>query len=107
MSAWTYVPILLPWGVLPIPGVPTAERVPWAAMGFSVLWGAVVGLAITRDDPGLAAFSAAGMALTLVLTAVHRQQSQLRDHAETDSLTGLINHRGFQQALRGELRRAA
>ena len=46
--------------------------------------------------------------LTLALTVLlYRQQAQLRDLAETDTLTGLINHRGFQQALRSELQKAA
>ncbi|MFL6029658.1 MAG: diguanylate cyclase domain-containing protein [Gaiellaceae bacterium] len=81
--------------------------VPWAAVGFSLLWGAILGLAISRSDTGLAASGAAGMILTLGLTAMlYREQVELRDLAETDTLTGLINHRGFQQALRGELRRA-
>jgi diguanylate cyclase (GGDEF)-like protein len=82
--------------------------VPWAAIGFSLLWGATFGLAVYRGDTGLAAFSVVGMVFTLVLTAIlYRQQSELRDLAETDTLTGLINHRGFQQALRSELRKAA
>jgi diguanylate cyclase (GGDEF)-like protein len=38
---------------------------------------------------------------------LYRQQSALQSLAETDSLTGLTNHRGFQQALRSELRKAA
>ena len=76
-------------------------------MGFSVLWGALLGVALSRDDHDLAIYSAVGMALTVVLTVVlYRQQSELRALAETDSLTGLTNHRGFQQALRSELRRA-
>lgn len=82
--------------------------VPWAAVGFSLLWGGLFGLAVTRSDSGLEAFSAVGMLLTLVLTGVlYRQQTQLRDLAETDTLTGLMNHRGFQQVLRRELQRAA
>jgi len=81
--------------------------VPWAAVVFSLLWGAILGLAISRSDTELAASAAAGMLLTLGLTALlYREQVELRDLAETDTLTGLINHRGFQQALRGELRRA-
>jgi diguanylate cyclase (GGDEF)-like protein len=77
-------------------------------MGFSVIWGTAVGLAVTRGDLALAAFAAAGMLLTVGLTVMlYRQQAELRDLAETDTLTGLINHRGFQQALRGELQKAA
>jgi diguanylate cyclase (GGDEF)-like protein len=82
--------------------------VPWAATGFSLLWGAIFGLAISRDDVEMAAVGLVGMLLTVALTALlYRQQSELRDLAETDTLTGLINHRGFQQALRAELKRAA
>jgi diguanylate cyclase (GGDEF)-like protein len=82
--------------------------VPWAAIGSSLLWGAVFGVAISRDDSHLALFSGVGMLLTLALTAIlYRQQAELRDLAETDTLTGLINHRGFQQVLRSELEKAA
>ncbi|MGA8217080.1 MAG: EAL domain-containing protein [Solirubrobacterales bacterium] len=82
--------------------------VPWAAVGFSLLWGAIFGLAISRGDSGLAALSGAGMLLTLGLAGMlYREQAELRDLAETDTLTGLINHRGFQQALRSRLRSAA
>ena len=82
--------------------------VPWAAIGFSLIWGALFGVAASRGDSDLVALSGIGMALTLVLTGIlFRQQSQLRDLAETDTLTGLINHRGFQAALRGELEKAA
>ncbi|HSD22767.1 MAG TPA: EAL domain-containing protein [Solirubrobacterales bacterium] len=77
-------------------------------MSFSVLWGAVLGLAVLKDDPELAVFGTVGMVVTVVLTVLlHRQQSALRSLAETDSLTGLTNHRGFQEALRGELRAGA
>jgi diguanylate cyclase (GGDEF)-like protein len=81
---------------------------PWAASGFSLLWGGVIGVALTRDDGEMALFGVVGMLLTVALTVVlHRQQSALQSLAETDSLTGLTNHRGFQQALRSELRSAA
>jgi diguanylate cyclase (GGDEF)-like protein len=77
-------------------------------MGFSVLWGAVVGAALPRDDHELALFGVSGMLITVILTVLlYRQQSALESLAETDSLTGLTNHRGFQQALRSELRIAA
>jgi diguanylate cyclase (GGDEF)-like protein len=82
--------------------------VPWAAVGFSLLWGAILGLAISRGDAALGAASAIGMLLTVGLTAMlYREQAEMRDLAETDTLTGLMNHRGFQQALRGQLERAA
>jgi diguanylate cyclase (GGDEF)-like protein len=77
-------------------------------MWFSVLWGAVIGVALTKDDHEMALFGVFGMLLTLVLTIfLYRQQSALRSLAETDSLTDLTNHRGFQEALRSELRAAA
>jgi diguanylate cyclase (GGDEF)-like protein len=76
-------------------------------VGFSVLWGALLGVALSRDDRELALYGAVGMVLTVLLTVVlYRQQSALQSLAETDSLTGLTNHRGFQQALRSELRAA-
>src|SRR4051794_30312527 len=68
----------------------------------------MLGAGVSGGDQGLAAFSAVGMLLTFALTAMfYRQRAELRDLAETDTLTGLMNHRGFQQALRGELERAA
>src|SRR3954454_12468941 len=77
-------------------------------MGFSIIWGTVIGLAATRGATGLAAFAGVGMLFTVALTVLlYRQQTELRNLAETDRLTGLINHRGFQQALRGELEDAA
>ena len=81
---------------------------PWAAVAFSLIWGTVIGLAATKGNPGLAAFAGVGMLFTLGMTALlHRQQIELRDLAETDTLTGLINHRGFQRALRTELQKAS
>ena len=41
---------------------------PWAAVAFSIVWGTVIGLAVTRGDPELAAFAGVGMLFTLVLT---------------------------------------
>jgi diguanylate cyclase (GGDEF)-like protein len=77
-------------------------------MGFSVLWGAVLGLALSKGDQELALFGVFGVLLTIVLTVLlYRQQSALQSLAETDPLTGLTNHRGFQQALRSELKTAA
>jgi diguanylate cyclase (GGDEF)-like protein len=81
---------------------------PWAAVGFSLLWGAVLGLALSQGDHELALFGLFGMLITIVLTILlYRQQSVLESLAETDSLTGLTNHRGFQQVLRSELSGAA
>jgi diguanylate cyclase (GGDEF)-like protein len=81
---------------------------PWAAISFSLLWGLVIGVGVSKDDRELALFGVLGMLLTVVLTVVlYRQQSALQSLAETDSLTALTNHRGFQQALRSELRAAA
>jgi diguanylate cyclase (GGDEF)-like protein len=77
-------------------------------MGFTLLWGTVLGQAIATGRTTLGVLSTAGMLLTLLLTALlYREQSQLQSLAETDSLTGLTNHRGFQEALRSELTRAA
>jgi diguanylate cyclase (GGDEF)-like protein len=107
MQTWTGVPDSSNVGPIPVPRYSHRRLLPWAAMGFSVLWGAVLGLAITRDDHGLALFGLVGTLLTVVLTVLlYRQQSALESIAETDSLTGLTNHRGFQQALRGELQAA-
>jgi len=73
-----------------------------------VLWGAVLGVAIMNGDVDTACFGGLGMVLTVILTVfLSRQQAVLRSLAETDSLTGVANHRGFQQALRSELRVAA
>jgi diguanylate cyclase (GGDEF)-like protein len=95
-------------GRIPVSRYSHRRLIPWTAMGFSVLWGTVLGLALSKDDHELVLFGVLGMVLTLVLTVVlYRQQSALQSLAETDSLTGLTNHRGFQQALRSELRTAA
>src|SRR5262245_30632799 len=52
----------------------------------------------------MAVLAALGMVLTLALTALlHQQQAELRSQAETDQLTGLTNHRGFQETLRREI----
>jgi diguanylate cyclase (GGDEF)-like protein len=105
---WTTVPISTSVGRIAHPRSSHRRLVPWAATGFSLLWGGIFGVAIARNDLTLEVFSGLGMVLTLVLTMlIYRQQSQLRDLAETDTLTELTNHRGFQQILRGELHKAA
>jgi diguanylate cyclase (GGDEF)-like protein len=81
--------------------------VPYAAVGFSLLWGAMFGLAVLHGDIGREGLSAAGMILTVVLTVLlYREHTQLKNLAETDTLTGLTNHRGFHQELGRQLRRA-
>ena len=96
-------------GTVPLPGRGAQRRLlPWAAIGFSLLWGGVVGVAITSGDGMMAFLASGGMLLTLVLTTLlHRQQRELRSQAETDQLTGLTNHRGFQRVLRSEIDKAA
>src|SRR5690242_4015660 len=98
---WSHacVPILSCVGRFSVPSLSSRRVTTSAALGFSVLWGAVVGVAVTNHDPELIFFGAAGMALTVALTAVlHRQQTRLQNLAATDSLTGLTNHRGFHEA---------
>ena len=81
--------------------------VPWAAIGFSLLWGAMLGLAILHGDTGREGLSVLGMLFTFLLTGLlYREQTEIRNLAETDALTGLTNHRGFQQELRRQLRKA-
>ena len=98
-----------PWGDLPIPEIPAAGcclGLPWASRMH--LGRGHRGARSPRGD-GLAAFAAGR-------DAVHPRADRrcstgsrpsCADLAETDPLTGLINHRGFQQALRSELERAA
>src|SRR4249919_2712932 len=57
MWAWTGVPIHGPVGRIAHPRSSHRRLVPWAATGFSLLWGGVFGLAIARDDLTLAIFS--------------------------------------------------
>jgi diguanylate cyclase (GGDEF)-like protein len=101
-------PIITVVGRVPQPTGSLLRRIlPWAAIGFSVLWGAVFGVAASAGDASLAAFSAASMLVTIALTiTLHKQRTELRDLVETDQLTGLTNHRGFHQALKREILRA-
>ena len=104
----TYVPIHAAVGRFAHPRNSRRRVLPWAALGFSIIWGTVIGLAATRGASGLAAFAGVGMLFTLALTVLlYRQQAELRDLVETDPLTGLLNHRGFQQALRARAREGA
>ncbi len=107
MSIWTAVPIIAIVGSRLPAFISSRRLVPWSAIGFSLLWGGALGLALSESDSGLATFAVVGMLLTFVLTVVlHRQENELRDLAEVDQLTGLNNHRAFQGALRRELRKA-
>src|SRR5690242_9432797 len=59
--------------------LPRSSRrlVPWAAVGFSLLWGAMFGLGIVHGDIGRAALSGAGMVFTLGLTVMlYREHTQ-------------------------------
>ena len=80
-----------------------------AAVGLATLWLCVVGLAATgvKGAP-LLGLSALGLLGTVALVpgAHRRQVRKLRGLAATDALTGLTNHRGFQEALAVELERA-
>jgi diguanylate cyclase (GGDEF)-like protein len=80
-----------------------------AALGMGVLWLCVVGLAAAGVDGAplrvLAGIGLVGTAALLPL-AHRRQVIKLRDLAKTDALTGLTNHRGFQETLADELERA-
>jgi len=108
IQIWTGVPIAPSVGHIPQLTYPHRRFLPWAAVGFSVLWGAVLGVALTKGDHQLIAVAGVGMVITVILTILlRRQQSALQSLAETDALTGLTNHRGFHQALRGELHGAA
>ena len=80
-----------------------------SAVGLAMLWLCVVALAATgiKDAP-LLGLSALGLLGTVaLLPGAHRRQvRRLRGLAATDALTGLTNHRGFQEALARELERA-
>jgi hypothetical protein len=87
-----------PWTICPSPKFPP-QGAAWAALGFSIIWGTVIGVAATRSHRVgrvRRGRDAVHLALTVLL---YRQQAELRDLVENDPL-GLINHRGFRQALR-------
>jgi diguanylate cyclase (GGDEF)-like protein len=80
-----------------------------AAVGLGVLWLCVVGLAAAGvDGTPLRLLSGIGLLGTAALLPLaHRHQvTKLRGLAATDALTGLTNHRGFQEVLATELERA-
>jgi diguanylate cyclase (GGDEF)-like protein len=80
-----------------------------AALGMGLLWLCVIGLAAAGvDGTPLRVLSGIGLVGTAALLplAHRRQVVKLRDLAKTDALTGLTNHRGFQEILADELERA-
>src|SRR5688500_11768531 len=76
-----------------------------AALGFALLWVTVVAISlINHHSPALLAVGGSGLLLTVaMLVMVNRQHARLRGLAGTDALTGLVNHRGFHEALGAEL----
>ena len=52
------------------------------------------------------ALVALALACALIVVVWRRQARELHDMAHTDPLTGLVNHRGFHEALAAELARA-
>ena len=77
--------------------------------GWASLWLGVVALAAAgMEGSPLVVLSGIGLLGTAALLPVaHRQQvTKLRGLAATDALTGLTNHRGFQEILAAELERA-
>jgi diguanylate cyclase (GGDEF)-like protein len=80
-----------------------------AAVGLGLLWlGVVAAAASGIQGPPLLVPSGIGLLGTAVLLPLaHRQQmTKLQGLAATDALTGLTNHRGFQEILAAELERA-
>lgn len=78
------------------------------ALGFAVLWLGVMGVAIAAvHSQKLLALGGASVLLTVALAVLMAEQHmRLSGLAATDALTGLVNQRGFHQALAARLRRA-
>jgi diguanylate cyclase (GGDEF)-like protein len=75
-----------------------------AALCFALLWTAGIIWSVAHDDLDGVAFGTGGLLLTFVVFAlINRQQAHLRGLADTDPLTGLVNHRGFHEVLAREL----
>jgi diguanylate cyclase (GGDEF)-like protein len=78
-----------------------------AALCFALLWFVAIAWSVAKSDLDGIAFGAGGLVLTgVVFVLVGNQQRHLRGLADTDPLTGLVNHRGFHEALTRELSRA-
>ena len=68
------------------------------------LWVAVITLAAVTDSSTLTGVGAAGLAMAIgAVVLFYRQQARLQLLAETDAVTGLVNHRGFHEALNRDL----
>ena len=79
-----------------------------AAMACGLLWLGTV-FAAGNDVRGstLVLLGAGGLLVTvLLLLLIQRQHTRLRNLAATDPLTGLVNHRGFHEALASSSRPA-
>ena len=78
------------------------------ALALAAMWIFVLALAAFKVREGaLLAAGAAGLLLTVAaLRAIRGQQAHLHGLAITDPLTGLVNHRGFHEALEDEVERA-
>ena len=94
MWTWTGVPIHGPVGRIAHRRSSQRRLVPWAATGFSLLWGSVFGLAIARDDLTLAIFSGLGMVLTLALNYSARSEivDAFRSLADAAARNGGLDH---------------
>ena len=80
-----------------------------AAVACGLLWlGAIVLAGSQLSRSGLLALGVAGVLLTgTLLLLIQRQHKRLLSLAATDALTGLANHRGFQETLRAEIDHAS
>ncbi|MDX6582498.1 MAG: hypothetical protein QOI10_1682 [Solirubrobacterales bacterium] len=86
-------------------GIPARSRALFATVAACGLLsaGAALVAGLQVDGGALLALAAAGgLATAFLLVLIQRQHSSLRSLAETDALTGLVNHRSFHEIL-GEL----
>lgn len=66
-----------------------------AAAGLALIWIGILALSVALESSLFVALGASGLVLTAVAIGfVDRHQQQLRRLADTDPLTGLINHGG-------------
>jgi GGDEF domain-containing protein len=87
--------------------MPGRSLLPVAALCFALVWIVAIAWSVANDDLDGLVFGSGGLLLTFVaFLLVRKQQRELRSLADTDPLTGLVNHRGFHEALARELGRA-